>query len=68
MANENEPLPQSDQPEPEKEKSAWQKKKESWYDHVTLSVHQLDVIIGVCIGGLVITFVLIALDALNIIG
>ena len=48
-------------------KSLWQQTKESWYDKVTLSVKQLDIIIACGIGGLIITFILIALDAMNII-
>ena len=60
------------QPEeiPEKEeppKSMWQQTKESWYDKVNLTVKQLDIIIACGIGGLIITFILIALDAMNII-
>ena len=48
-------------------KSLWQQTKESWYDKVTLTVKQLDIIIACGIGGLIITFILIALDAMNII-
>ena len=48
-------------------KSLWQQTKESWYDKVTLSVKQLDIIIACGIGGLIITGILIALDAMNII-
>lgn len=49
------------------EKSLWQQTKESWYDKVNLTVKQLDIIIACGIGGLIITFILIALDAMNII-
>ena len=48
-------------------KSMWQQTKESWYDKVNLTVKQLDIIIACGIGGLIITFILIALDAMNII-
>ena len=48
-------------------KSLWQQTKESWYDKVNLSVKQLDIIIGLGIGGLVLTFICIALDAMGII-
>ena len=48
-------------------KSLWQQTKEGWYDKVTLTVRQLDIIIACGIGGLIITFILIALDAMNII-
>ena len=48
-------------------KSLWQQTKESWYDKVNLTVKQLDIIIACGIGGLIITFILIALDAMNII-
>ena len=59
------------QPEeiPEKEeppKSMWQQTKESWYDKVPLTVKQLDWIIGLGIAGLVITFIVIALDAMGV--
>lgn len=47
-------------------KSAWQQTKEGWYDKVPLSVKQLDIIIACGIGGLIITFIVIALDALGV--
>lgn len=53
---------------PEKEKGAWQQRKESWYDNLNVTVKQLDMIIviaGVLLVGVV---VLIALDAMGIIG
>lgn len=53
--------------EEQSSKTLWQQTKESWYDKVTLSVKQLDIIIACGIGGLIITFILIALDAMNII-
>ena len=47
-------------------KSLWQQTKESWYDKVPLTVRQLDIIIACGIGGLVLTFIAIALDAMGI--
>ena len=47
-------------------KSQWQLQKENWYDRVPLNQKQLDIIIGVCIVLLVLTFVLIYLDAKDI--
>ena len=47
-------------------KSLWQQTKESWYDKVPLTVKQLDIIIACGIGGLVLTFIAIALDAMGI--
>ena len=57
-----EDLPQ----EEPKVKSMWQQTKESWYDKVPLTVKQLDIIIACGIGGLVLTFIAIALDAMGI--
>ena len=48
-------------------KSLWQQTKESWYDKVPLTVKQLDIIIACGIGGLILTFVAIALEAMGII-
>ncbi|MBR5020194.1 MAG: hypothetical protein IKY17_01060 [Oscillospiraceae bacterium] len=47
-------------------KSMWQITKESWYDKVNLSVKQLDIIIACGIGGLILTFICIALDAMGV--
>lgn len=47
-------------------KSQWQLQKENWYDRVPLNQKQLDIIIGVCLVLLALTFVLIYLDAKNI--
>ena len=52
--------------EEQSSKTLWQQTKESWYDKVTLSVKQLDIIIACGIGGLIITFILIALDAVGV--
>ena len=45
---------------------AWQRTKEGWYDHVPLTVRQLDIIIACGIVGLVIVAVLIGLDAAGV--
>ena len=45
-------------------KSQWQ--LQNWYDRVPLNQKQLDIIIGVCLVLLVLTFVLIYLDAKDI--
>mgnify|MGYP007016822310 FL=1 len=47
-------------------KSQWQLQKENWYDRVPMNQKQLDIIIGVCLVLLVLTFVLIYLDAKDI--
>ena len=47
-------------------KSQWQLQKENWYDRVPLNQKQLDIIIGVCLVLLVLTFVLTYLDAKDI--
>ena len=47
-------------------KSLWQQTKESWYDKVPLTVKQLDIIIACGIGGLIITAIVIALDAMGV--
>ena len=54
-----------DLPETEKEeqKTMWQQTKESWYDKVPLTVKQLDIIIWVCVGALIVTFIKIFMDA-----
>ena len=57
-------LPEEEPKEPEPDtRHAWQKTKEGWYDHVHLTVRQLDIIIACGIIGLVIVFILIGLDA-----
>lgn len=53
--------------EPEKPAiSTWQQTKESWYDKVNLTVKQLDIIIACGIGGLILTAIAIAMDAMGI--
>ena len=49
-----------------KPKSMWQITKESWYDKVNLTVKQLDIIIACGIGGLILTAIAIALDAIGV--
>ena len=57
----------NDLPEEKTEvKSQWQQTKESWYDKVTLTVKQLDIIIGCGIAGLILTSIAIALDAMGV--
>ena len=67
MGNEEKILPEEEQPEEDvKLKSMWQIQKESWYDKIPLKVKQLDIIIVVGLILLVITFGVIALDAMDI--
>lgn len=67
MENEEKILPEEEQPEEDvKLKSMWQIQKESWYDKIPLKVKQLDIIIVVSLILLVITFGVIALDAMDI--
>ena len=47
-------------------KTLWQMTKESWYDKVPLTLKQLDIIIGVCLTLLALTFIAICLDAMDI--
>lgn len=47
----------------EKPKTAWQQTKEGWYDKIPLTVRQLDLIIWVSIGALIVTFIKIFIDA-----
>lgn len=47
-------------------KPAWQAAKESWYDHLNITVKQLDIIIGVASGLLILVFILIILQGLHI--
>ena len=50
-----------------KTKSMWQVQKESWYDKVPLNLKQLDIIIAICLILLALTFVVIFLDAADIV-
>jgi len=70
MAEEEKILPQEETPEPQEEvklKSMWQIQKESWYEKLPLNLKQLDTIIAVCLILLAITFIVIFLDAADII-
>ncbi len=61
--------PQEEVPSPQEEtpvKPVWQQTKEGWYDKIPLTVKQLDWIIGLGIAGLVITFIVIFLDAAGV--
>lgn len=58
--------PKQETAQDEQLKSQWQLQKENWYDRVPLNQKQLDIIIGVCLVLLVLTFVLIYLDAKDI--
>ena len=60
-------IPPEENPQPnEKAKTPWQMQKESWYDRIPLTVKALDIIIGVSLALLALTFVLIYLDAKDI--
>ena len=58
----------AEKPAEEKPVHQWQQTKEKWYDHLNITVKQLDTIIYCALGALAVVFVLIALDALDIIG
>ena len=67
MERENDVLPEEELPEEEIPlKPMWQIQKESWYDKLPLNLKQLDTIIVVGLVLLVITFIVIALDAMDI--
>ncbi len=57
--DEQDQIPQKE----EKPKSEWQKTKEGWYDKIPLTLKQLDLIIWVCVGALIVTFIKIFIDA-----
>ncbi|MBQ7903830.1 MAG: hypothetical protein IJ362_08880 [Oscillospiraceae bacterium] len=48
-------------------KPMWQQMKEQQYDKLNITVKQLDIIIGVCVAGLIIVGILIGLEATGII-
>ena len=50
----------------ETKKKRWQSIKEEWYSHVHLSLKTLDLIIGIGIAALVITVILMILEAAGI--
>ena len=58
--------PEEDVQPQEKVKTPWQLQKESWYDKLPLTVKTLDIIIGVSLVLLALTFFLIYLDARDI--
>ena len=67
MERDNEICPEDQLPEEEISiKPMWQVQKESWYEKLPLNLKQLDTIIVVCLVLLVITFVVIFLDAADI--
>ena len=67
MESEEKALIQEETPEePSEIKSVWQLQKESWYDKIPVTQKQLDIIIVVCVMLLVLTFVVIFLDAKDI--
>ena len=62
------PEEETDQPQEDvKIKSMWQIQKENWYDKLPLNLKQLDTIIVVGLILLVITFIVMFLDAADII-
>lgn len=70
MAEEEKYLAEEESAQPEEEvrpKTMWQIQKESWYDKIPLNLKQLDTIIVVALILLVLTFVVIFLDAADII-
>ena len=70
MSDEEKILEEEETSLPEEEaklKSMWQLQKESWYQKIPLNIKQLDTIIVVCLILLVLTFVVIFLDAADII-
>lgn len=68
MEVEKKQLPQEEETTelPQEDKRPWQKRKESWYDKVPLTVKQLDLIIWIATGLLVLTFIIIFLDAYGV--
>ena len=63
-------LPESEErpltPEEEKAKTLFQIQKESWYDKVPLNLKQMNLIVTVCWILIVVVFIVIALDAMDI--
>ena len=67
MSDEEQILPEEENAQEEvKIKPLWQIQKESWYEKLPLNLKQLDTIIAVCLILLVITFIVIFLDAADI--
>lgn len=60
-------VPQQEKDQEEKQaKTPWQMQKERWYDKIPLTLKQLDIIVGVCLTLLALTFLAICLDAMDI--
>ena len=55
---------QKNTPKEEKPKTEWQKTKEGWYDHVPLTLKQLDLIIYGSVGSLIAIFVYLIIKRL----
>ena len=66
MDNEEQIHSEEETQEEVKIKPLWQIQKESWYEKLPLNLKQLDTIIAVCLILLVITFIVIFLDAADI--
>ena len=66
MDEKNGMQPEEDAQPRENVKTPWQLQKESWYDKLPLTVKTLDIIIGVSLVLLALTFFLIYLDARDI--
>lgn len=47
-------------------RTPWQRTKEGWYDKIPLTLHQLDIIVHVCLVLLGLCFIAICLDALGV--
>ena len=66
----HEKLPEAEEeiltPEEENAKTIFQIQKESWYDKVPLNLKQMNVIVTVCWILIVVAFLVIALDAMDI--
>ena len=53
-------------PEEEKAKTIFQIQKESWYDKIPLNLKQMNIIVTVCWILMIVLFLVIALDAMDI--
>ena len=53
-------------PEEERAKTLFQIQKESWYDKIPLNLKQMNIIVTVCWILMVVLFIVIALDAMDI--
>lgn len=67
MAEDFEVEEQEEEEKDEYTKPTWLDTRHSWYANLNVTVKQLDIVIGIACGGLVLTFIMIALDAMNII-